>query len=80
MGKGPQKWTQINQGQLGGLLGSISGVRGILKLSYQTLLKSYSGLYFLDHKHCYITLHCNIYWTRVDTERLSTELKGRQKN
>ena len=24
MGQGPQKWTQINQGQLGGSLGSIS--------------------------------------------------------
>ena len=26
MGQGPQKWTQINQGQLGGSFGSISGV------------------------------------------------------
>ena len=26
MGQGPKKWTQINQGQLGGSFGSISGV------------------------------------------------------
>ena len=41
MGPGPWKWTQINQGQFGGSLGSISGVLD-MKAVEEAILNDFS--------------------------------------